>query len=345
VDVIDLLISTGDPAGVGPEVCMKALKAVGRLHGIRLVPVGDFRVLEEAAALAGYASPLNKIDSLDSPARSPGAERRQEVLHVEGGAAVKRGTVSAEAGEHVFRILATCSQRCLKGEAAGLVTGPVNKESLAAAGHGGMGHTELLSRLAGVSSVETVFFLEGLHIFFLTRHCSLREALGSVRKDAVLSALVRMDRVMKTLGRANPRLGVAGLNPHCGEGGLFGTEEVEEILPAVTAAREQGLDVEGPIGADSIFHMGFEGAFHAILSLVHDQGHIAAKTRDFHATVTLTLGLPYLRTSVDHGTGFDIAWQGKANPESMIRAIELAVEWIRGGASPQVRASPSFPKD
>jgi 4-hydroxythreonine-4-phosphate dehydrogenase len=331
VNAVDLLISTGDPAGVGPEVCMKALKAMGTLRDIRLVPVGDFRVLEEAAALAGYAFPLKRIDSPAGP-RAP--DSVQEVLHVEEGAVVPRGTVSAAAGEHVFRIVSTCSQRCLQGEAAGLVTGPVNKESLAAAGHGGLGHTELLARLAGASSVETVFFLAGLYIFFLTRHCSLREALGSVRKEAVLSALVRIDRAMNSLGRAHPRLGIAGLNPHCGDGGLFGSEEIEEILPAVTAAREQGLNVEGPIGADSIFHMGFEGAFDAILSLYLDQGHIAAKTRDFHATVTLTLGLPYLRTSVDHGTGFDIAWQGKANPESMIRAVELAVDLIRRGFCP-----------
>jgi len=310
---------------------MKALKALGGFDGIRLIAVGDFRVLRDAAALAEAPFPLQRIDSLaGSPSPDPGIE----VLHVEMTDPAPRGRVSAEAGEHSFRILETCSRRCLEGGAVGVVTAPINKESLEAAGHGGMGHTELLARFAGVDSVETVFCLGGLRIFFLTRHLSLRTALEKIRKETILAALVRMDGAMKSLGVERPRLGVPGLNPHCGDGGLFGTEEVEEILPAVNAARERGLDVAGPVGADSIFHLGLEGDFDAILSLYHDQGHIASKTRDFHGTVTLTLGLPYLRTSVDHGTGFDIAWQGAANPASMIRAVELAVEQVRRGALP-----------
>jgi 4-hydroxythreonine-4-phosphate dehydrogenase len=138
-----------------------------------------------------------------------------------------------------------------------------------------------------------------------------------------------MDRSMKDLGFPRPRLGVPGLNPHCGEGGLFGREEIEAIIPAVQEARQQGLDVEGPIGADSIYHLGLKGRFDAILSLYHDQGHIALKTYSFHQTVTLSLGLPFLRTSVDHGTGFDIAWKGLANPESLVRAVRLALEVLQ----------------
>jgi 4-hydroxythreonine-4-phosphate dehydrogenase len=302
------------------------LTAVGRLEGIRLVPAGDFQVLQDAAALARVPFPLRRIDSLTGP-RTP--DSGIEALHVEMTDPVPRGIVSAAAGEHSFRVLETCSSRCLAGEAAGLVTAPISKESLKAAGHGGLGHTELLARFAGVEQVETVFCLGGLRIFFLTRHLSLREALERIRKETVLAALIRMDGAMKSLGVESPRLGVPGLNPHCGDGGLFGREEIEEIVPAVTTAGERGLDVRGPIGADSIFHLGLEGNFDAILSLYHDQGHIASKTRDFHGTVTLTLGLPYLRASVDHGTGLDIAWQGDAKPESMIRAVGLAVEQVR----------------
>ncbi len=305
---------------------MKALKALGGLDGVRLVPVGDYQVLRDAAELVEGPFPLQRIDSLSRPrASGSGAE----ILHVEMPAQLLRGRVSAEAGEHTYRILETCSRLCLRGEAPALVTAPINKEALEAAGHGGLGHTEHLARMAGGAAVETVFCLGDLRIFFLSRHLPLRAALETIRKDTVLAALVRMDSAMKALGVESPRLGVPGLNPHCGDGGLFGTEESEEIAPAVAAAQEMGLDVQGPIGADSIFHMGLVGAFDAVLSLYHDQGHIAVKTRDFHGTVTMTLGLPYLRTSVDHGTGFDIAWQGAANPESMIRAVQLAVDHLQ----------------
>ena len=309
-------------------MCLKALRALSGFEGVRLVTVGDLRVLRDAADLLKLDKPLRRIDSLDEP-RPPGPGI--EILHVEMTEPAPRGAVSAAAGRHTLRILETCSRLCLSGEAAGVVTAPVNKESLMAAGHGALGHTERLARLAGVESAETVFCVERLRIFFLTRHLSLREAVEAVRRGPILAALLRMDRAMKSLGLQTPRLGVAGLNPHCGDGGLFGTEDVEEVVPAVAAARQQGVDVQGPIGADSIFHMGLEGAFDAVLSLYHDQGHIAAKTRDFHGTVTLTLGLPYLRTSVDHGTALDIAWQGTANPKSMIRAIELAVEQLSRG--------------
>jgi len=323
---LDLLISTGDPAGVGPEICLAALRDLGPLDPVRPVLVGDARVLGEAADLVAYPRALQRIDSLSGPRASA---ERTEVLHVAFPGTLQRGRVSAEAGENTYQILAACSRLCLRGEAGALVTAPFNKASLEAAGRGALGHTELLARLAGVDAVETVFCLERLRIFFLTRHLSLRDALARVRREPILAALIRMDRVLRDLGGGRPRLGVPGLNPHCGEGGLFGREEIEEIAPAVADARAMGLAAQGPIGADSIFHLGLAGALDAILSLYHDQGHIAAKTRDFHGTITLTLGLPYLRTSVDHGTGFDIAWQGIANPESMVRAVRLAVDRLR----------------
>lgn len=293
---------------------------------IRFVLVGDLQVLEDTAALIRFPDPLARLDSRVEE-RDRTASR--EVLHVEMRGPAPRGKVSPEGGDHAFQILQTCSRCCLRGEAAGLVTGPINKESLELAGHGGLGHTELLARLAGVASVETVFFLEEFRIFFLSRHVSLREALREIRKEKILAALERMDRAMKETGIKRPRLGVPGLNPHCGDGGLFGREEADEIRPAVLAAQAQGMDVQGPVGADSIFHMGYEREFDAVLALYHDQGHIAAKTRNFYGTVTQTLGLPYIRTSVDHGTGLDIAWQGAANPESMILAVRLAVDLIR----------------
>lgn len=326
-----LLISTGDPAGLGPEICFKALKEIGTVPGIRLLPAGNHDILAEAAQLVGYPFPLSPIDGIHESA-DPDSGR--DILHIELADTIPHAEVSAEAGRHTYRILETCSAYCLQGEVVGLVTCPINKESLQQAGYEGLGHTELLARFAGVDSVETVFSVRGLKIFFLSRHLSLRDAISRIERKRILSAIVRMDQAMKMLGVARPRLGVPGLNPHCGDGGLFGQEEIKEIVPAVEAARKKGIHVSGPIGADSIFHMGLEGEFHAILSLYHDQGHIAAKTRDFHQAVTLSLGLPYLRTSVDHGTGFDIAWKGKGNPVSLIRAVELAVELIKKGFRP-----------
>jgi 4-hydroxythreonine-4-phosphate dehydrogenase len=289
--------------------------------------VGNFETLHEAASLVGYPSPLAKRTSFDD-LQDP--RSNNEVLHIEMDENVPRACESAAAGRHTYQILSTCTALCLEQRAVGVVTCPINKASLKKAGYEKQGHTELLAELVGVTSVETVFSLDRLKIFFLSRHVSLRDAISLIKRGSVLAALLRMDRSMKSLGIPAPRLGVPGLNPHCGEGGLFGREEIEEILPAIEEARRQGLDVEGPIGADSVYHLGLQGRFDAILSLYHDQGHIASKTRDFYQTVTLSLGLPFVRTSVDHGTGFDIAWRGRANPKSLVQAVELALAIISG---------------
>ncbi len=317
-----ILVSTGDPAGIGPEICMRALNVLGPETARRIVPAGDFDLLSEAARLVGYREPLQKAAGI--PKEEPRYTEPCRILHVPLRQSPPRGVPSAPAGRHAYEILKTCVRLCMEHRDLALVTCPIHKESMKQAGYGARGHTELLADLAGVDRVETVFCVGTLKIFFLTRHLSLREAIERVKKDRIRQALVRMERSMKELGCDRPRLAVAGLNPHCGEGGLFGREEIDEILPAVAEARKLGIDVEGPLGADSVFHLGLEGRFDAVLSLYHDQGHIAAKTRAFFQAVTLSLGLPFIRTSVDHGTGFDISWKGLAKAESLVRAIELA---------------------
>jgi len=262
------------------------------------------------------------------------SEINDEIMNIKPDSPVDKGKVSGEGGKHTYKILKTCTDLCLSGKSQGVVTAPINKESLKLAGYKGQGHTEIFKDLSGASSVDTVFCIENLKIFFLSRHLSLRDAISMVKENKILESLIRMDRVMKELGYSSPRLGVPGLNPHCGDGGLFGREEIEEIEPAIRKAKAMGLRVEGPSGADSIYHLGISGHFDAILSLYHDQGHIASKTYDFYKTVTMTAGLPYIRTSVDHGTGFDIAWKGKANQESLIKALELAVELVRKKEKP-----------
>ncbi|MFC1707107.1 4-hydroxythreonine-4-phosphate dehydrogenase PdxA, partial [Planctomycetota bacterium] len=182
----------------------------------------------------------------------------------------------------------------------------------------------ILGALTGVGDPVTLFLAGNLRVFFLTRHVSLRRACELVTRERVVEAIERCATVLRQLGVSRGGLAVAALNPHCGDGGLFGDEEVREIAPAVAEARERGLAVEGPIGADSVFHLARQGEYAAVLSLYHDQGHIACKTLDFHRTVSVTCGLPFLRTSPDHGTAFDIAGKGLASPASMIEAILTA---------------------
>jgi 4-hydroxythreonine-4-phosphate dehydrogenase len=186
----------------------------------------------------------------------------------------------------------------------------------------------MLGALSGVSNPLTMFETLGLRIFFLSRHVALRQACELVTRPRLLECLRRCSRALAGLGLEGA-LAVAGLNPHCGERGLFGQEEEREIRPAIAEARALGLAVEGPIGADSVFHLARTGRFAAALALYHDQGHIACKTLDFERTVSLTLGLPFLRTSVDHGTAFDIAWTGKASAVSMREAIRVAARHAR----------------
>jgi 4-hydroxythreonine-4-phosphate dehydrogenase len=320
-----LLISTGDPAGIGPETCIKTIKEMKKIPGIKIIPVGNFDILYEAMELCGYSMPIVKIDSIDEVRDF---DSYYEILNVKSEKHIEKGKVSFEAGIHTINILKTCSDLCVSGKARGVVTGPINKESLKLAGYEG-GHTEIFKGLTGVSSVDTIFCIENLKIFFLSRHVSLKDGISLVTKENLVKALINMDKIMKSLGYETPVLGLPGLNPHCSDGGLFGKEETDVMIPAVNEAREKGINVKGPIGADSIYHLGIKGEFDAILSLYHDQGHIASKTYDFYKTITMSVGLPYLRTSVDHGTGFDIAWKNMANPVSLIKAIELAVELMK----------------
>jgi 4-hydroxythreonine-4-phosphate dehydrogenase len=221
----------------------------------------------------------------------------------------------------------------LQGEAEAIVTGPINKEAWRHVGSTWIGHTEMLQDLTKAPKTTTMFVTGPLRIFFATRHVSLRQAIDLLKKPLLFQAIVDVNLYMKQLGFPRPKLAVAGLNPHAGDSGLFGREEIDEIEPAIHEARKTGIFVDGPSAADSVFHHCRQGVYDAVLALFHDQGHIAAKTLDFHRTVSVTLGLPFIRTSVDHGTAFDIAWKGKADSTSMLEAITVAVDLFRGGRS------------
>ena len=218
-------------------------------------------------------------------------------------------------------------EAALAGQITGLVTAPLNKESLQAAGCRFVDHTEMLRARAARHEPMTMFMAKTLRIFFLTRHIPFAQVPKAITGEAIVKALPLSALYLRQLGIERPRLAVAALNPHGGEQGLFGREETDVIAPAIQQARAAGVDVCGPVPADAVFHQCLAGRYDGVLSLYHDQGHIAAKTLDFHGTVSLTMGLQFLRTSVDHGTAFDIAGQGIADARAMVAAIETAAKY------------------
>ncbi|MPN02785.1 D-erythronate 4-phosphate dehydrogenase [bioreactor metagenome] len=241
--------------------------------------------------------------------------------------ALKIGEIQAMTGQAAYEYIKKATELCLAHKADVLSTTAINKESLKLAEVPYIGHTEIVGALTGTKNPLTMFQVRNLRVFFLTRHVSLRKACDLVTKDSLLTFIRDCVKALEVLGVKNPKIAVAGLNPHSGEHGLFGTEEVDHVIPAVLEAKATGIDIEGPIGADSVFYQALNGRYDAVLSLYHDQGHIATKMVDFERTISITNGMPILRTSVDHGTALDIAGKGIASPVSMIEAIRLAVEY------------------
>lgn len=320
-------VTLGDPAGIGPEIVLRAVADPRVQSRVVAVVVGDAWVLQRAAQVTGVTVPF----AADGPVRLIDLANVDHRL--------QWGRVQASAGAAAGQFVERAVQEALARRVDALATAPINKEALWRAGYRYPGHTEMLGALTGRPDPLTMFLVrvpggEGrvLRIFFLTRHLPLREALDRITRERIEAILPRMDAALRRIGVAAPRLAVAALNPHAGEGGALGREEQEQIAPAVEAARQRGAEVEGPIPADAVFAQAAEGRYDAVLALYHDQGHIAAKTLDFHGTVSVTLGLPFIRTSVDHGTAFDIAGRGVARAESMIAAILAAGELARAAA-------------
>jgi 4-hydroxythreonine-4-phosphate dehydrogenase len=281
-------------------------------------------VLERAAACLKRDIALNEIDPLF--ARS-NALREGACNYIECGtvpSSFAYGRVDAACGKAAYDCIVKATQLAMNGLVDALATTPINKEALKAAGIEYIGHTEILAALADAQDPLTMFQVRELRVFFLTRHMSLQTACRSVTKERVYRYIQRCCGALARLGIDKPSIAVAGLNPHCGEHGLFGDEEDAAIAPAVERAKREGFDAHGPKPADSVFHFALGGAWDCVLSLYHDQGHIATKMVDFERTIAVTHGLPFLRTSVDHGTAFDIAGTGQASPVSMTEAVRLA---------------------
>jgi 4-hydroxythreonine-4-phosphate dehydrogenase len=325
-----LAVTMGDPAGIGPEIAVRALVSPEVRACSRSFLIGDARVFDRALSVCRLAASLNRIPGPEAIADRDGVI---DVMHQDTAdpAILRMGEVQPLGGEAAYAAIRTSIELANAGRVAGVATTPINKESLKAARIPFIGHTEMFAEHTGAREEMTMFTISGLKIFFLTRHVSLVEACRLITRDRTLGGIEKAMKALRQLGIENPHLAVAALNPHGGEDGLFGHEEIEAIKPAIEAARARGMRVSGPVPADSVFHMARIGRYDAVLSLYHDQGHIAAKMMDFEKTVSVTLGLPILRTSVDHGTAFDIAGTGKASAVSMIEAIKVAAEYVVRG--------------
>ncbi|MDZ7670020.1 MAG: 4-hydroxythreonine-4-phosphate dehydrogenase PdxA [Gammaproteobacteria bacterium] len=327
---LPLAVTLGDPAGIGPEVAARVLAGYhdsGRVPARPLVFIGTRWALQAGADAAGVILP--PLQAVGSP-----REVREPLALLDLGIDVpdfRYGQVAAECGELSVRAVETAALACLDGSLAGMVTGPIHKEAIHAAGYvDDIGHQEILGRLTGSAWTATMLMTPGLRVVHLSTHKSLVEAARYVTRDNVVSKLHLTAQTLAGWGMPGARIAVAALNPHGGEGGLLGREEIDELVPAVTAARQAGLNVSGPWPADSVFNRAIAGEFDVVLALYHDQGHIAIKVHDFHASTTATLGIPFVRTSVDHGTAFDIAGLGCADPRGLTAAIEAAQALIDG---------------
>jgi len=322
-----LLLTMGDACGIGPEIVAAAWRAEQRGD---LCVVGDAAVLRRAIGWLGLTLPVARVGS---PAELDGVPPNCLPVWEPDGlpaalTALPLGRVDAAAGAAAARCIEAAVQAVQAGEAAGIVTAPIHKEALYEAGIGFPGHTEMLQALAArhgvMPPVRMMLANEELKTVLVTIHCSLRQAIEQINQDSVLQTLRIADAAMKRFGTAKPCIAVSGLNPHAGEGGLFGSEEIDHIVPAVAAARAEGIDARGPFAPDTVFMRARQGEFDLVVSMIHDHGLIAVKYLGVEEGVNVTLGLPFVRTSPDHGTAFDIAGTGVADPSSMRAAIRMA---------------------
>lgn len=321
-----IAVTMGDPAGIGPEIVAKSIADKATFDVARCIVIGDKKVMEKAIRIVGADLKVNVVDSPADGDYSYGVLNMIDLDNIDM-SRFEYGKINAMCGQAAFDYIKKSIEITMDKQADAVATTPINKESLHAAEVDFIGHTEIFGALTGTADPLTMFETNGLRVFFLTRHKSLRDMLDDIKKDRIIDYVERCTDALRRLGVKEGTMAVAGLNPHSGEHGLFGWEEVKEIAPAVEELKERGFNVAGPVPADSVFHQAAQGRFNSVLSLYHDQGHIATKTLDFDRTISITNGMPILRTSVDHGTAFDIAGKGIAGAVSMEEAIRLAAKY------------------
>lgn len=321
-----IAVPIGDPAGVGPEIVAKSVATKKVFEQARVIVVGDKKIMENAIKIAGINLKINVINNSEEGIFEENILNLIDLDNIDMDK-FEFGKVSGMCGKAAYEYIERSIELANAGKVDAVATTPINKESLKAGKIPYIGHTEIFGALTDTSDPLTMFEVNGMRVFFLSRHVSLRQACDMVKKERIIDYVKRCMESLKKLGITEGTMAIAGLNPHCGEHGLFGDEEVNEVMPAIEELQKEGYNVVGPIGADSVFHQALQGRFNSVLSLYHDQGHIATKTLDFNRTIAITGGMPILRTSVDHGTAFDIAGTGEASSISMIEAILLAVKY------------------
>jgi 4-hydroxythreonine-4-phosphate dehydrogenase len=330
-------ITMGDPAGIGPELCLRALQEPVVLKQCTPIVFGDAGVLRRVAEAAKLSFSAGVVKLADWE-KNPPAE---EPIVVDCGAiesgSVLPGMISAECGGASFNYIKASIGAAVANRISGVVTAPVHKEALRLADVPYPGHTEIFAALTGADRVCMMLTSEALTVSMVTTHIGYASVPKKISPQRVQDVIELTDEAMKWLKSRTPRLGICGLNPHAGEHGLFGEREEENLItPAIERARAEGIQIEGPLPPDAAFVPHQREKFDAIVCLYHDQGHIPFKMLAFDTGVNITIGLPIIRTSVDHGTAFDIAWKGKADPQSLFKAIDLAVRLAKGkGGGPQ----------
>lgn len=320
-----IAITMGDPAGIGPEIIVKALRE-DALNGAPLVVVGCLKTLHRLQAqglaegvtfraieqVADARFTPDTIHVIDEPLAQP-----DELVP---------GTVQAQAGDLAYRCVKRATELAMKGDVHAIATAPLNKEALHLGGHHYPGHTELLATLTESGDYAMVLYTDKLKVIHVSTHIALRKFLDTLNGQRVETVIGIADTFLKRVGFAHPRIAVAGVNPHAGENGLFGDEEIRIVGPAIEKMKAKGMDVYGPCPPDTVFLQAYEGQYDMVVAMYHDQGHIPLKLLGFYDGVNITAGLPFIRTSADHGTAFDIAWTGKAKSESMAVSIKLAMQ-------------------
>ena len=318
-------IPLGDPAGIGPEIVVKSIAKESTNSYCKPVIIGDKKVIEKAIEICNVDLKVNVINNVVDGVYNKETLNLIDLDNIDMDK-FEYGQVNGMCGKAAFEYIAKSIELAMNKDVDAIATTPINKESFKAGEVPYIGHTEVLEDLTNTYNPLTMFQVHNLRVFFLSRHVSLRKACDLVTEENMYEFIVRSKEALKELGIEDAKIAVAGLNPHCGEHGLFGDEE-RGIEKAIERAKSEGINVVGPIGADSVFFFGLQGSYDAVLSLYHDQGHIATKTVDFHRTISITNNMPFLRTSVDHGTAFDIAGKNIANEISLEEAIRLAAEY------------------
>lgn len=319
-----IAVPLGDVAGIGPEIVVKSYCDPQLLQSNILV-IGDKKVVDQACSICGADLVVRSIRDVGQAVFEPKVLNLLDMDNIDM-EKFRFGEISGMCGQAAFAYIEKSIELAMASQVDAVATTPINKESFQQGGVNFIGHTEIFGALTGTKDPLTMFQVHNMRVFFLTRHVSLRQACDLITKDRVIDYVKRCTEALHRFGGSGT-MAIAGLNPHCGEHGLFGNEEVREIFPAMEELRAAGYDVVGPIGADSVFHQALQGKYSSVLSLYHDQGHIACKTLDFEKTIAVTTGMPILRTSVDHGTAFDIAGQGIASEVSMVEAILVAEKY------------------